>query len=360
MTRPYRVVQWATGNVGTRALRAIVEHPRLALVGVYVYSDAKAGRDAGELCGLAPVGVKATRSVDEMVASRPDCVLYMPQRIDVDDLCRLLAAGINVVTTRTEFHFAKAMDTALRERIERACRQGGSSIHSTGSSPGFVTEALPLTLLSIQRRLDHLRIAEYADCSSRNSPELLFQIMGFGQAPNARAEAGRVHHLRGAFGPSMQMLAEAVGLSFDDVQARGETALTREAVTIAAGRIEAGTVGAMRTSVHGMRNGRPLISFTAYWYVTDKLDQAWDLRGDGWRVEIDGDAPLDLSLRFTVAPEHKAATTPGYTAHRAINAVPYVCAASPGIVSSADLPQIIADLGAVTAWQQVLRRPRGQ
>ena len=340
----YRVVQWATGNVGTRALRAVIEHPVLELVGLYVYSDAKTGRDAGELCGLPSTGVKATRSVDAILALKPDCVLYMPQRIDADDLCRLLESGINVVTTRTEFHFAKAMDPVLRERIESACQRGRSSIHSTGSSPGFITEALPLTLLSIQRRLDHLRISEYADCSSRNSPELLFQIMGFGQAPNAQAEAGRVQHLRGAFGPSLQMLAEAVGLSFDSIEAQGETALTKEPLSIAAGRVEAGTVGALRTTVSGLLGGRPLISFNAYWFITEALDKDWELRGDGWRVEVDGDAPLDLHLRFTVPAEFKAATTPGYTAHRAVNAIRAVCEAEPGIRSSAELPQIVADL----------------
>lgn len=344
MQARHRVVQWATGNVGTRALRAVIEHPALELVGLYVYSDAKAGRDAGELCGLPAVGVKATRKLDDILALKPDCVLYMPQRIDADDLCRLLESGINVVTTRTEFNFARAMDPILRERIESACARGRASIHGTGASPGFVTEALPLTLLSIQRRLDHLRISEYADCSSRNSPELLFQIMGFGQAPNPQAEAGRVQHLRGAFGPSLQMLAEAVGLSFDRIEAQGETALTTKAIDIAAGRVEAGTVSAMRTTVCGLRNGRPLISFHAYWYITESLDKSWDLRGDGWRVEVEGDAPLDLSLRFTVPAEHKAATTPGYTAHRAVNAVHAVCESAPGIRTTAELPQIIADL----------------
>ena len=155
--RNYRVVQWATGNIGLRSLRAIIDHPALSLAGLYVYSDAKAGRDAGELCGLPPTGVMATRSIDDILALEADCVLYMPQRIDVDDLCRLLESGTNVVTTRTEFHLPGRMDPALRQRIEDACRRGGTSIHSTGSSPGFITEAVPLVLTSIQRRLDCLR-----------------------------------------------------------------------------------------------------------------------------------------------------------------------------------------------------------
>lgn len=342
--RRLRVVQWATGNIGMRSMLAVIEHPALALVGLYVYSDDKVGRDAGEMCGLTPMGVKATRSIDEIIVLKADCVLYMPQQINADDLCRLLESGTNVVTTRTEFHLPNAVEPSLRLRIDEACQRGGTSLHSTGASPGFITEAVPLALLSIQRRLDALHISEYADCSSRNSPQMIFQMMGFGSAPHPQAEAGRVHHLKGAFGPSLQLLAESVGLSIDSIEGHGEVAFANKDTVIAAGTVKAGTVAALRTTVSGMSKGKALINFTADWYVTTDIDKDWDLRGDGWRVRVDGDAPLDMNLQFTVAPELKAATTPGYTAHRAVNAVRYVCDAAPGIRTSAELPQFIPDL----------------
>jgi 4-hydroxy-tetrahydrodipicolinate reductase len=342
--RRLRVVQWATGNIGMRSMRAVIEHPQLSLVGLYVYSDDKAGRDAGELCGVAPIGVKATRSVDEIVALKADCVLYMPQQTNADDLCKLLESGCNVVTTRTEFHLASGIEPALRQRIEDACRRGNSSLHSTGSSPGFITEAVPLALLSIQRRLDGLHISEFADCSSRNSPEMIFQIMGFGNAPHPQAEAGRVYHVKNSFGPSLQMVAESLGLSFDSIEGDGDVAYAKHDTVIAAGIVKAGTVAALRTNVRGMYQGKPLVTFTAYWFVTTDIDKDWGLRGDGWRVRVDGDAPLEMDLTFTVTPELKAATTPGYTAHRAVNAVSYLCAAAPGIRTSAELPQFIPDL----------------
>lgn len=344
MAKSYRVVQWATGNIGMRSMRAVIEHPALMLVGLYVYSDDKVGRDAGEMCGLGPIGVKATRSIEEIIALKADCVLYMPQQINADDLCRLLESGTNVVTTRTEFHLPNAVDPALRLRIDEACQRGGTSLHSTGASPGFITEAVPLALLSIQRRLDALHISEYADCSSRNSPQMIFQMMGFGSPPHPQAEAGRVHHLKGAFGPSLQMLAESVGLSIDSIEGHGEVAFANKDTVIAAGTVKAGTVAALRTTVSGMSKGKALINFTADWYITTDIDKDWDLRGDGWRVRVDGDAPLDMNLQFTVAAEHKAATTPGYTAHRAVNAVRYVCDAAPGIRTSAEMPQFIPDL----------------
>ena len=342
--RRLRVVQWATGNIGMRSMRSIIEHPGLTLVGLYVYSDDKVGCDAGTMCGLAPIGVKATRSVEEIVALKADCVLYMPRQINADDLCRLLESGSNVVTTRTEFHLPSRIDPTLLKRIEEACQRGGTSLHSTGSSPGFITEAVPLSLLSIQRRLDHLHISEFADCSSRNSPEMIFQIMGFGNAPHPQAEAGRVHHIKEAFSPSLQMVAESMGLSFDDIKGHGDVAFANRDITIAAGTVKAGTVAALQTTVSGMYKGKPLISFTANWFVSTDIDKDWGLRGDGWRVKLDGDAPLEMDLVFTVSDEHKAATTPGYTAHRAVNAVAYVCDAAPGIRTSAELPQFIPQL----------------
>ena len=112
----YRVIQWSTGNVGTAALRCIIRHPELELVGVWVHSAGKAGRDAGELCGLGPTGVRATIDVDEILALGADCVLYMPAGTDVDVLDRLLASGTNVVTTRGDFHRPASMDPLPRIR----------------------------------------------------------------------------------------------------------------------------------------------------------------------------------------------------------------------------------------------------
>ena len=345
--RRYRVVQWATGNVGSRALRRAIEHPHLDLVGVYVYGEAKIGRDAGELAGVGPIGVVATHRIDDVIALRPDCVVYMPQYINLDEVCRLLESGINIVTTRTEFLYPDAMDPAVRERVESACGRGSTSIHSTGCSPGFATEALPLVLSSLQRRIDFLSINEFADNSSRNSPEMLFQIMGFGQRPGASMQ-GRLDHLRNAFGPSLQLVAKTVGLPLDRVEVRGGVGLARNDVVIAAGTVPAGTIAAMRTEVSGIRAGKPLMSFTATWFVSSDVDTddgtTWEFRSSGWRVVLTGDVPLDVSITYPVAPEDYAEMTPGLTAHIPLNAVRYVCEAAPGIRTSVDLPPIIPQL----------------
>lgn len=339
-TRPYRVVQWATGNIGARSLRAVIEHPHMTLVGVVVHNPDKAGRDAGELCGLDPVGVTATCAIDDILALDADCVLYMPQGCDFEVLSRVLASGANVVTTRGEFHHPPSMDPELRSQIEAACAAGASSIHSTGSSPGFISEAVPLVLASIERRLDELVIEEYADLSRRNSPELLFSLMGYGRDP-ATFDPGRWAHGAESFGPTLRQLAEALSLPLDSVVASGEVATARRRTTIAAGTIEAGTVAAQRMTVTGLRRGKPFLSFRAVWYCTDDLAPAWPLRATGWHLLVAGDAPLDVDIRFDVPIERMGDTSPGFTANRAVNVVPAVCGADPGIRTTVDLPPII-------------------
>jgi 4-hydroxy-tetrahydrodipicolinate reductase len=340
----YRVVQWATGNIGTRSLRAVIEHPRMTLAGVYVHSDQKAGRDAGDLCGLGPTGVAATRDIDQILGLGADCVLYMPLVFNADEVCRVLAAGANIVTTRGEFHRPASMDPELRQRVEAACAAGGTSIHSTGSSPGFISEAVPLVLASLQRRLNNLTINEYADLSRRDSPDLLFTIMGFGSDP-AAYDPRRLSFGAVSFGPSLHLVADALGTPLSTVEASGEVATARRDVRIAAGMIPAGTVAAQRMTVSGLRDGEPLLRFRATWYCTLDVEPEWEVRPTGWHVTVDGDAPLDVDIRFAVPIERMGEMSPGFTAHRAVNAVPFVCAAEPGIRTTLDLPSITPVLG---------------
>jgi 4-hydroxy-tetrahydrodipicolinate reductase len=348
-TKRYRVVQWATGNVGSRALRHTIEHPQLECVGVWVHGTGKVGKDAGELAGLAPIGVKATNSIDEVLALKPDCVLYMPHVYNPDEVCRILESGANIVSTRMELQNPVAYDKDIAARIAAACEKGNSSVHASGSSPGFISEALPIVLASIQRRLDHLQIDEFADCSSRNSPEMLFEMMGFGAQPGA-ANEGQLQHMLHSFSPSLQLTATALGLPIDEFKVSGGQGLARNDVHIAAGVVPKGTVAATKTTLTGYRGGKPLMTFTTTWFVSEDVetsdDAVWEFRSpSGWHVVLQGDCPLDVSISFPVSEADYPEMTPGLTANRPVNAVPFVCAAPAGIVTAVDLPQVIARLG---------------
>jgi 2,4-diaminopentanoate dehydrogenase len=341
---PYRVVQWATGNIGTRALRAVIGHPALSLAGLYVRSAEKAGRDAGELCGVDPVGVVAAADIEEIIAVGADCVLYMPLLPDLDEVCRLLESGANVVTTCGMFHHPAGMDPAVRDRVAAACEKGSTSVHSTGSSPGFISEAVPLVLSSLQTRIESLTIDEFADLSQRDSPAMLFDIMGFGRPPE-EFDPARAGYLKGSFGPSLSLIAEALGAPLDDLEATGEVATATRDIQIAAGTVPKGTVAAQRMTVSGLRGGRELLRFRANWYCSTDIEPAWQMHSAaGWRIVVDGDSPLDIDIRFDVPLDRMAETSPNFTANRAVNAVAAVCEAAPGIRSTLDLPHITATL----------------
>lgn len=335
-----RVAQWATGNIGMRALREVIRHPGLDLAGVLVYDPAKNGVDAGALCGEKPVGVAATTDPAAIVALHADCVLYMPRALVLDEVVALLESGTNVVTTRGElFAGGHRLDSGDRARIVEACARGNASIYATGSSPGFITDALPLALLSMQRHVESIEIEEFANLSCRDSPHLLFELMGFGK-PLDTFDARRSSFLVGEFGPPLGQLAEAAGRPVDEWTSAGEVAAARRTTTLAAGELAAGTIGAQRTVMVGRSGDDDVVRFTVNWYCTPDLDPAWDLRPTGWRVRVRGDAPFDVELPFPIPLDDLGSYTPAYTANRPVNAIPYVCAAPPGILVTADLPPI--------------------
>jgi 4-hydroxy-tetrahydrodipicolinate reductase len=341
--KPIRVAQWATGTVGAFALRAVIDHPGMELVGVRVYSEAKNGKDAGEICGYPATGIKATRSLDAILAAKPDCVVYMPDRTDMDDVCRLLENGVNIVTTRAEFFNPDMMAPELRARIEAACSKGNASIHATGSSPGFITEALPIVLASLSRRLDFLGVDEYANCLEGCSEEMLTELMGFGDTPEAFAQRHNPEHF--VFEHSLGLFASAVGLPIERFETTVEPAFCREPTRLHKSTIAAGTIGAMRVAITGFHKGNPLVRFRSNWFVTKNVEPSWNLRNDGWTVSVQGDTPIEMTIDLPMPVEQSMRASARYTAHRPVNAIAAVCAARAGIIPTTALGQVVAQFG---------------
>ena len=206
-----RVIQWATGGVGRAAVAGIVAHPELELVGCWVHSPEKAGRDVGELCGLEPLGVVATADVDRLVGLDAECVVYSPIMADPAVVARLLASGKNVVTPLNWF-FPGGRDEG---RIEAACREGGSSVHGTGIHPGGITERFPLTVSALSQSITHVRAEEFSDIRSYGAPGVVGDIMLFGKTPEEADSSMMPAILGDGFGQSVAMVAHALGFALD-------------------------------------------------------------------------------------------------------------------------------------------------
>ena len=142
MAQKYKVVQWATGVVGSAALRGIVRHPKLELVGVKVYSDDKKGRDAGDIVGIDNTGVIATQDVGEIMALDVDCVIYCPLPWDLGEICRLLESGIHVITP-CPYWFPFIQNPEVAASIGAACKKGNVNMHASGCNPGGIAGRTP-------------------------------------------------------------------------------------------------------------------------------------------------------------------------------------------------------------------------
>jgi len=350
-----RVIQWATGNTGQRALREVIRDPSLELVGVRVYDDAKGGIDAGELCGEAPTGVLATTDRDAILKLDADCCVYMARATGsgktragltqdelVDDMVALLERGTNIVTTCTDL-IARGvrLSEANRSRVLDACQHGGASVWASGSDPGFLTETLPLAFLSIQRTVQLIEIEEFGDLSRRPSPHMGLEQMRFGWPLDEFDPDRRKNHLFGEYQPALTVLADYAGFHIDEWTAEGGVAAAKEDLQIVAGTIKAGTAAAQRVVVTGRSNGADRIRFTQYGFVAMDVEPDWGLQPTGWRLRVHGDAPIDATMPFPVPLEDLANYVPAFNANGPLNAIPYVCQAPPGILTTEDLPHIV-------------------
>ena len=181
----YRVIQWATGGVGRASIEGILSHPELELVGCWVHTTEKVGKDAGELCGMAALGVVATNDIEEILALEADCVMYSPIMPDRGIVRRILESGKNVVTPLGWF-YPETKDVA---DLEEACQKNQVTLHGTGIHPGGITERFPLMVSALSRDITHVRAEEFSDIRTYAAPFVVSDIMGFGKTPQETASS---------------------------------------------------------------------------------------------------------------------------------------------------------------------------
>jgi hypothetical protein len=335
-----RVVQWTTGNVGKRSVRAVVGHPDLELVGCYAWSPDKVGRDVGELCGIDPVGVTATDDIDALMALRPDCVVYNPMWPSTEDMVRILDAGVNVVST------AAFIDGSARkgdrDRIADACERGGSSIFGTGISPGWV-ELMGIAAANICDRIDKITIDEASDTTLYDSPETELPA-GFGRPIDDPELPGMAAEGTAVFGEAVAMVADALAIELDEIVCVAEYAQTTADVVMDSWTIPAGHVAGVAASWQGRVGDRTVVELNVRWKKGQTLDPDWQIE-EGHVVTIDGRPTVRMRLEYLPPPDFEATTFADFmvlgmimTAMPAINAIGHVVAARPGIVTYTDLP----------------------
>ncbi len=346
----YRIIVWGTGFVGKAVLRDLLDHPNYEIAGVLVNSAEKDGKDVGELLGVAPTGIKASRDIEEVLSREADAVAYFgPSAIHAEtnmkNLTAALRAGKNVVdTSMGAFQNPKRVPLVMRQPIEDACKEGGTTFFSGGIDPGFANDLFPITLMGLCGRVDTVRSIEFIDAGSYPDQESLrmMGLLGPVDQPSILESPGM---MTGIWGGPLYMMAEALGAEVEDTREVYQRWAAPEAVDFPLGRVEAGHCAAHRIELQGIIGGEPRI-------FVDHLHRVYPDAAPDWprpqmhhvhanRIEITGSPDI---IQETVMSD--AQTGEGNaggclaTGMRAINAIPTICAASPGILSTLDLPLI--------------------
>jgi 4-hydroxy-tetrahydrodipicolinate reductase len=341
--RTYKVVAWSTGHVGVHAVRAIVDNPALELAGLWVHSDAKVGKDAGELVGLPPTGVLATDDVDALLDLQPDVVCYtatadLRPKDAVDDICRILRSGANVVSSSlVQLIHPSTADRALVEPLEAACREGGSTCFFNGIDPGFANDVLPIVVSGAAQTITSVRVQEILNYATYDQPTVLFDTMGFGQPLDAQPLLLLPGVLTHAWGGALNAIAEALGVGIESIEEVHERRPLDRDVEVAGRTVEAGTTAGLRFEVQAMAHGRPVVIVEHVTRLHDDVAPDWPT-GKGYRIVVEGEPRIVCTFETEASDGDENTGGLIVTATTLLNAIPAVVDAPPGVVAAADLP----------------------
>ncbi len=346
--RTLRTLVWSTGGVGANAIDAIRRRPDLELVGVWVHSPDKVGKDVGELAGGEPVGLLATNDADALIALAPDCVVYAasgPERdgAAVPDYVRLLTAGINVVSTSSTslVYPPSYYAPQWRDEMEAAAKAGGASFYASGIFPGFASDQLALLMTTQSKSIQRITVSEVALNDHYPVADVMMDGMGFGRPLDFEPMLKTPGFIEMAWKAPIYLIAEGLGVEVEQIRGSLDRELTHRDIDVAFGTIKAGTCGAVRTRAAGVVNGAEAIVIEHIIRMARDVAPDWPTSDSDatYRVDIEGDPDIHCVLTLGEAEGHAAGRAAmASTAMRVVNAIPYVVAAAPGLLSSLDIP----------------------
>ena len=336
-----RVIQWATGAMGKTCLRAIIDHPEMELVGLFVYGDDKVGRDAGDIARRPTTGVIATRSIEDILALDADVVVHCarlapPYGSHDAEILRLLASGKNVISING-YSRSKHWQGERLAALEAACLEGGATLMAAGLNPGYVAEQLAVVATGVCSALDHIEVVESVDCRVVRNPDYVFRVLGFGSDPAAvdpnDETWGPASSLNGMYAEVLSAMAEHLGLTLQGVETDHRVFAATEPLSIAAGQIAQGTISHVNWRWHGLVEGLRRLTMSIHWYMeTTHLPEA---DPPLWKIHIQGQPGVKISIDMEKREGDTSPTSAEQigVAGAVINAIPLVCAAPPGLTT---------------------------
>jgi len=339
-----RVVQWATGSVGVAAIKAVLDHPDLQLVGCWVHSKAKVGKDVGEIIGGEPLGVIATDSLDQILTMDADAVIYAPLLPNVDEVMALLRSGKNVVSPLGWFYPSETEAAPL----EAAAQEGGVTLHGAGIGPGAATELFPLLLSVMSTGITHVRAEEFSDLRTYGAPDVLRHVMGFGGTPENALGGPMQKLLNGGFFQSVRLIVDRLGFAAAPrINTSQQVAVATAPIESPIGVIAPGEVAGRRFCWDAVVGNTIVVRVAVNWMMGEEhLSPAWSFgpAGERYEIEVRGNPNTFVTVKGWQPEtiEEGLISNPGIvaTAAHCVNAIAATCAAEPGVKGFFDLPPL--------------------
>lgn len=350
MRKPYRVIVWGPGGLGSVAIWEILQSRSFELVAVRAYADSKNGQDVGDLLGMGPTGIKMSTDANALLGLDCDCVLMTARDMGDfntdEEILRILSAGRNVVTPLPYQNAHLVRDRAFLDKLDKACRQGNSVFHATGIDPDVVSERVLPSLTSMCTDIRAVKLQENWD-STYTATELL-RMTGFGKSPQEAASVPVAAAISTNFLKAIGYTAEhTFGVKYARVEETHEYIAAEKDIDSVNIRIKAGTVGRVQHRFRGYLDGqgsRPFFTLELNWVIGDEMLPKGVNPGEKWIISIEGRPSLRtvVNLRASLDSDDRnyrlgtLATEPGYhgTIAPCLQAIPLVTKAKPGLLPS--------------------------
>ncbi|WP_157215731.1 NAD(P)H-dependent amine dehydrogenase family protein [Flavisphingomonas formosensis] len=362
---PIRIIQWGLGGVGSIALREMLSNPMFEVIAVKAFSAEKAGRDAGELVGVGPIGVPVTVDIDALPFDRADCVMYCPRMTDYDEVAAMLRKGVNVVTIASNV-YPLYYGQAVFDTLNDAAKEGGVSFHGSGINPAFISDLMAITISGVVHQATHINVQEISDVTvyAMAAPEIMFTHTDFGSRPeDVKGPDTFLSGMDDYFSESIRMICDHLGVTLDRIEHGHDWATTNVPITLPNGRvIEKDTIACRRFQYFGVIGGERRIRLATAWKLGADLTPNWDVSTSGmveWTITVEGSPSFQCKVATAKSfnpdsPDYLKGSEDAAliaTAVHAINGIPYVVDAAPGVRTFLDLPPI--------GSQGAFRRPLG-
>jgi hypothetical protein len=321
-----RVIHYGLGPIGLATAKLILTKPNMEIVGAVDIAKEIVGKDLGEILGQKPLGVHVTDNAERLFSKvQADVVVHTAgsrlKRI-FGQMEEILKGGKNVVSSAEELLFATPENAEMSDRIDKLAREKGVTVLGTGVNPGFVMDALPLTLTGVCHEVREVHVERVVDAGTRRHP--LQRKIGAGMTPalfREKVAEKAMGHV--GLRESLYLIADRLHIALDEVRESVEPVIAEKPLKTAYFELKPGDVAGIRNIGEGIKGGEKILTLDLRMYIG--AEAPYDA------VHIVGTPDLRLRIEGGVAGDEA-------TAAMLVNSIPAVIAAAPGLVTVKDLP----------------------